>query len=166
MELNAVQKEAIKQLYVEMYDALIAYAYAILQNYEFAEKAVQETFEIACGKPEIILNSQNPKGWLMNTLKNVLHNTKRSRAKMDKLRISLLQSNQWESEACYDDVDVDVLYSDLLENTNYQLLKKLSMEQKTIVEISDELGISVEACTKRVQRARKALKKKISENEK
>ena len=85
---------------------------------------------------------------------------------MNSLLVSLLQLNQWNTKGCYDEVDVDVLYSNLLGDADYQLLKKVALEQKTLLEISCELGISVEACTKRVQRARKALRKKLSENEK
>ena len=166
VETKMNQDEEIKRLYMEMYDSLISYAYAVLQNNALAEEAVQETFRIACVKPNALFVSKNPKGWIVNTLKNVINNTKRSRAKMNSLLVSLLQSNKWNITGCYDEVDVDVLYSNLLGDADYQLLKKVALEQKTLLEISYELGISVEACTKRVQRARKALRKKLSENEK
>ena len=166
VETKMNQDEEIKRLYMEMYDSLISYAYAVLQNNALAEEAVQETFRIACVKPNALFDSKNPKGWIVNTLKNVINNTKRSRAKMNSLLVSLLQSNKWNIKGCYDEVDVDVLYSNLLGDADYQLLKKVALEQKTLLEISCELGISVEACTKRVQRARKALRKKLSENEK
>lgn len=166
VETKMNQDEEIKRLYMEMYDSLISYAYAVLQNNALSEEAVQETFRIACVKPNALFDSKNPKGWIVNTLKNVINNTKRSRAKMNSLLVSLLQSNKWSIKGCYDEVDVDVLYSNLLGDADYQLLKKVALEQKTLLEISCELGISVEACTKRVQRARKALRKKLSENEK
>ena len=64
------QRKQLEQLYREMNDLLKGYAYSKLADWSRAEEAVQETFRIACGKQEILLDSENPKGWLMNTLKD------------------------------------------------------------------------------------------------
>ena len=69
----------LEQLYREMYDWLLGYANASLSNPSRAEEAVQETFRIACDKQTTLLESDNPKGWLVNTLKGVLRNFSRKR---------------------------------------------------------------------------------------
>ena len=44
-----------------------------LRDHCLAEEAVQETFRIACAKADRLAESENRQGWLINTLKNVLH---------------------------------------------------------------------------------------------
>lgn len=164
--LHINQENEIRKLYLEMYGLLMGYARSILQDYALAEEAVQETFRIACSKPDNLLTSENPKGWLINTLKNVLRNTRRSKAKTNTLLAALLQSDQWKVDGSYDEIGVDVLYSNVSEDKDFQLIKKIVLEQRTMLEAANELGITVEACTKRFQRAKKSLRKKLSENEK
>ena len=65
----------IEALYLEMFELLFSYARSSLENDSLAEEAVQETFRIACLKPSELCASPNPKGWLVNTLKNVIRNT-------------------------------------------------------------------------------------------
>ena len=77
--MNLQQNEEIKRLYLEMYSKLFDYAFSFLKNESLAEEAVQNTFQIACQKPEKVCNSPNPQGWLVITLKNVISNTVKSR---------------------------------------------------------------------------------------
>ena len=61
--MDKEQSRFIEQLYMEMYDMLITYARCALQEESLAEEAVQETFRIACQKPESLRESPNPNGW-------------------------------------------------------------------------------------------------------
>ena len=63
--MDKEQSKFIEQLYMEMYDMLITYARCALQEESLAEEAVQETFRIACQKPESLRDSPNPNGWLV-----------------------------------------------------------------------------------------------------
>jgi len=76
--MNAWYSKEIDRLYLQMYPMLFEYARSSLSSDALAEEAVQDTFIIACQKPEALCESPNPEGWLVNTLKNVLSNTKRS----------------------------------------------------------------------------------------
>ena len=58
--MNAEQRKEIEQLYMQMYDMLTAYARSSLSEEALAEEAVQETFRIACQKPEDLCDSPNP----------------------------------------------------------------------------------------------------------
>ena len=71
---EARQRELLKTLYLEHYHTLFLYARAVLQDPDLAEEAVQDTFCIACGKQARVAASENPAGWLVQTLKNVLRN--------------------------------------------------------------------------------------------
>ncbi|MGN1031100.1 MAG: RNA polymerase sigma factor [Butyricicoccaceae bacterium] len=160
--MDTNQEEQIRRLYLEMYDLLLAYAYSVLKNYALAEEAVQDTFRIACAKADQLLASPNPQGWLKNTLKYVLLNMQHSRARLNNLMIELIQSDQWKAQGKCDEEDVDVLYSDLSQDENFQLLKEIILKQRSMLEVAQQLGISVEACKKRVQRAKKDLQTKLS----
>ena len=157
------QARYIEQLYTDMYGSLYSYAYGILKNTHLSEESVQETFQIACSKPTDLMSSKNPKGWLMNVLKNVLRNTLRKRATLKK----------YVAEAESADIDliagpapgsnVDLMYSDMVTEAEFQLLKWVAIDQYTMLEAAETLGITVEACKKRVQRAGKKLRRKIEE---
>ena len=43
-----------------------------------------------------------------------------------------------------------------------QLLKRIALDRCTMLEVAQDLGISVETCKKRVQRARKRLQQKLA----
>ena len=55
--------------------------------------------------------------------------------------------------------DPDLLYENLKDDEDYLLLKRLSEPGATIASVAAELGIGVSACSKRIQRARKRLRK-------
>jgi DNA-directed RNA polymerase specialized sigma24 family protein len=71
------QNERIEQLFREMFKTLYIYAKNALGEHSLAEDATQETFCTACAKSDECLQSGNPEGWLMKTLKNVVRNTRR-----------------------------------------------------------------------------------------
>ena len=50
------------------------------------------------------------------------------------------------------------MYRDLLGSEDFKLLKKIILEKYPLSEAAEELNISVEACKKRVQRAKKKLR--------
>lgn len=150
--------EKIEQLYREMYELLYAYAYSALHSHMQAEDAVQETFRIACVRRSEVFSSPNPKGWLRITLKHVIYSIWH-RNKNKKKLIAYLTADK---EPCMmDEIDIDVLFSDIADSEEYQLIKRIAIENCSIAELAQDLDISVEACKKRVQRARKKLQKKI-----
>lgn len=151
--------KAVEKLYKEMYPVLNTYAMRILKDNNLVEEAIQDAFCIACAKREQFLSSENPQGWIMLTLKNVMQNMQRSLAKR-RQHISL------DDDVCMaagpsEFMSVDLLFGDVSESADFQILKRIAIDQCTIVELSEELGVSVEACKKRVQRARKRLRKKL-----
>lgn len=164
MSLNHNQRQLIEDLYREMYYLLSAYAQSALNDRSLAEEAVQDTFRIACAKADNFFSSPNPKGWLLNTLRNVIHNTVRSRAYLNNLVVSSLDLDENIIPGNTDTPGIDFIYSDLTDNEDYKLLKKIALEKYSMLEAAQELGISVEACKKRVQRAKKKLKKHFEDN--
>ena len=152
-------KAEVEQLYKEMYPALHIYALRILADDALAEEAVQDAFCIACAKREQFLSSPNPQGWIMLTLKHVMQNILRSQARLQRL-LSLDAGENLPAEAG-ELMSVDLLFGDVASSEDFRLLKRVALDQCTIPELAQELGVSVEACKKRVQRARKRLQKKL-----
>ena len=62
MSLNQEEEEYIERLYREMYTRLCIYAMSALGSKALAEEAVQDTFRIACIKPDGLMSSKNPRG--------------------------------------------------------------------------------------------------------
>lgn len=156
-------EDPITKLYYEMHGRMIAYAFSVLRDRNLAEEVVQDTFCIFCTKATTTLQHENPRGWLMRTLQNVMRNMQRHRAAMNRLIMESLQVENLEELLVYDEEDVDLLYEDLAARADFQLLKRVVLDGCTMLEAAEEYGISVEACKKRIQRIRAYLKKKLSD---
>ena len=159
--MDAKQKKQIEKLYLEMYDKLMAYARSSLENEALAEEAVQETFHIACQKPEKLCGSMNPQGWLVLTLRNTIRNMKSSRATARRIVEQYLMTQIKESAVSEDRIDPSVLYENVANMEEFKLLAEMAIEGRSHEEMARKRGISVDACKKRVQRAKETLQKKI-----
>ena len=159
MGSNEPWQSDLEEMYREMYPTLYAYALRILKDHALAEEAIQDTFCIACAKREQALSNPKPRGWLMLTLKHVMQNMLRAQRKVQ--RLLFLTAGEEQPAEAPELLDVDVLFGDVSDSEDFRLLKRIALDQCTIVELAQDLGISVEACKKRVQRARKRLQKKL-----
>ena len=160
--MNARQRLEIERLYFELFEQMRIYAVSALENEALAEEAVQETFRIACMKPEQLCDSPNPKGWLFNTLKYVIQNTRKIRNRATNLLAEYTAHREVSPQWSVDVIDPDILYEDVLNSEEYQLLKAYALEGKSLLELAQERGITLNACKKRLQRAKEMLKHKIS----
>lgn len=161
MELTAEQCKRIEAFYLDMYDLLLIYARNSLDNESLAEEAIQETFRIVCTKPEDLLSSPNPKGWIVNALKYTIQNMKRSRDKANALLTQYLASNSGGGGVSEDRISLEVTYENVAHSEEFQLIKEMAVEGKSHLEMAQSRGISVAACKKRVQRAKEFLRRKI-----
>lgn len=164
MGLNQEEEKYIEQLYREMYTCLFFYAKNAQGNKTLAEEAVQDTFRIACIKPESLMSSKNPRGWLINTLKNVIRNRRRTEARLNNLLLAAMSAYEPQVKATVDTAEFHAAYSNALGEDDFQLLINIVIRRYSMLEAAEELGISVEACKKRVQRAKKRLQKIIEKD--
>ena len=88
--MDEAKKQQVEKLYYETYEFLFWYAFSSQRDRPLAEEAVQSTFLIACSKPQSLLGSPNPCGWLTSTLKNVLRNMSASRIRQLRMLQRLL----------------------------------------------------------------------------
>lgn len=153
---NKEQQDFIAGLYMKMRLHLCTYAMRVLDNRDLAEEAVQDTFRIACAKADTLCKSENPEGWVFNTLKYVLKNTQRSIARMSKLVACALAGDQL-VVSDGSEVEFEATYSSMLGERDFQLVKMIVLEQCTMLDAANRMGISVGACRKRLQRAKRRL---------
>ena len=156
--MNASERAFVEKLYIETAESLLSYARRLLGDKSLAEEAVQDAFRVACSRPTSVMESENPQGWMMNTLKNVARNIVRSRARSAAF-ITKMESEERANRDPGEIDDPDLLYADLRENEDYKLIKRLSEPGATIASVAKELGIPTATCGKRIQRARERLKK-------
>lgn len=167
MSVNEKQSEFIETMYRQMYPQLLNYSYNAFQNYSMAQEAVNEAFRIACEKPDEFMNSPNPKGWITLTLKYAIKNILRNKVRIQKTMFASISAGQAEPATSRDDaVSLDAMYSNIIDPEDYRLLKLVILERWSLLEAAEEFGISLEACKKRVQRAKKKMKQKLTEADK
>lgn len=154
------ENHEIEKLYIEFYNQLFCYAKSTLRNDALAEEAVQDTFRIACMKPDEVCGSPNPKGWLLKTLRYIVYNMVRCQARANRMMtLSMLEFDE-DSDSKSDNMNLDVLYENLAETEEFKIIRGVA-EGKSMLELAEERGISISACKKRVQRARQVLQKKF-----
>ena len=159
--MNVTHSKMIEELYLEMFDKLKAYAHSVLESDALAEEAVQETFRIACQKPESVYNSPNPQGWIFNTLKYTIRNIQCSRANTKRLLEMYLLAHAGDAAFSDDRLSIEITYENVADTEEFQLLKELAIEGKSHEEMAKARGITVSACKKRVQRAKEKLQQKL-----
>jgi len=163
MDINEKYLKFIETLYIKNASLLFNYANIILSNTSLAEEAVQETFVIACIKQHALENSPNPEGWLMNTLKNVCRNIQKNRnyylSRILSLNESVLGTTALESDNLW-----ETNVQDFISKEDFMILKKIILDGYSYKDLAKELGISIEACKKRAQRAKQRFRKNYNKN--
>ena len=154
----------IEALYVKQYEMLLTYAMRTLKNDALAEEAVQETFRIACQKADVLYQSENKEGWLLNTLKNVILNIERMQFRTNR-KMAEFATLLADFPDRNNSIDLDVLYRDIASTEEYILIKERVIEGKSISELALSRGISIAACKKRIQRAKQVLRKRLEKIE-
>ena len=155
------QDHKIEKLYLEMFDKMKIYANCSLDNEALAEEAVQETFRIACQKPEQLCESVNPQGWLVQTLKYTIRNMQSNRATAKRIVEKYLMAQFSDLAFSEDKLELNVLYENVADTEEFKLLAEMAIEGRSHLEMATSRGISVSACKKRVQRAKETLRKKM-----
>ena len=161
--MDTAYHREIERLYLLMYDKLFVYARSTLSNDSLAEEAVQETFRIACTKPEALCTSANPKGWLVITLKNVISNMRKNRMTASRILTDYISAQVQELAISEDGIRFELLYENIAELEEFKLIKEMAIDGRSQLEMAQSRGISLNACKKRVQRAKEVLRKKIRE---
>jgi DNA-directed RNA polymerase specialized sigma24 family protein len=154
--------QRLAALYASMYDVLYQKTMLRYRDPDFAEDVIHETFAIACAECQQLLKHPCPEGWLLVTARHVAERKHRLR---DYHVLPLDDAEQIPSSRPDDPADLlepDVLYADLAQTKEFQLVRELTEGQLTQGEAAAKRGITQVAYRKRIQRAKKSLAEKIS----
>ncbi|MBQ8830218.1 MAG: sigma-70 family RNA polymerase sigma factor [Oscillospiraceae bacterium] len=138
------------------------YAKCRLGDDELAEEAVQETFRVACERQEQVITSENPRGWMMETLKYTIRSIMRERVYLNKL-YTILRGEGTSDELT--DENVDIMYSDIIKEEDFEMLKMIVLGNCTLKDTAEHFGITYGACRKRISRLKQRLQKILAEEE-
>lgn len=161
MKLDPQMLDYIESLYRKEALLLFRYSKILFSNPSIAEETVQETFIIACLNYKKLTASPNPEGWIMNTHKNVCRNFQKTNNRYLKRIISLNEiplSSQY-TEDLYDENAV----ASFVTAEDFIILKKIILDGYSHKDLAEELGISIDACKKRFQRAKQRFKQNFYE---
>ncbi|MDR1329333.1 MAG: sigma-70 family RNA polymerase sigma factor [Oscillospiraceae bacterium] len=165
--MNREKDDFLAELYQEMKDRLYSYAYMNIRDYHRAEELVQDVFLLASQKIDSVMQSPNPRGWLVNALQFVLKREYRSHLNIQKAFVE--QSAYTEdmedstSNSAEDEAFKMLELSSMFKADEWHLLKRAYIERYTIAEIAEELGIEYAACAKRLQKASNKARKLFGE---
>jgi len=162
--LTQEQVDFIDKYYTNMYSKLFFYAYSVMRDRGLSEEAVQEAFGTACNKIDKFCNSPNPKGWLVNTLKNEIRNIEKNRRVLSRYFVESIDVERLQTETLPTDHNIDLQFGNAAKEPDFALLKRIVLDKYTMLEAATELGITVEACKKRVQRIKKKIKDELLED--
>ena len=110
------------------------------------------------GKGSVYMN------WLVKTLKFTINNIKRNRECARQVLSGYLMEQQEGRGYSEDKLELRLLYEDIFSTEDFQLIKELAVDGKSHLEMAQARGISVNACKKRVQRAKEKLWKKMKKD--
>lgn len=86
-ELTPKQEEKFEKLYKEMYPVVLRYLKTVVQENDWVEDVVQETFWLAYNKFDELEEHLNIRGWLMKTAKYKLQNMQRKMREWEHMSI-------------------------------------------------------------------------------
>ena len=139
MSLNQEEEKYIEHR--EMYTRLCFYAKNALGSRTLAEETVQDTFRIACIKPDSLMNSQNPHGWLINTLKNVIRNRQRTEARLSNALLVAMSVCEPQAKANVETAEFHAAYSDALGKDDFQLLINIVIRKYSMLEAAEACSV-------------------------
>lgn len=153
------------QLYIEQFDFLYYLACSMLHDDHLGYDLVQDTFQVAFMKIEELMHHPNPAGWLVQTMKYKAAHIQRDQKLLLELNEAVMAHNDGTSVFEEHEDDWKKRWLNVLSEAELTMLQKYYGEGYPIQTVAQEQGIGVEACYKRLQRAKKKIRKLIEQNE-
>ena len=155
--LENAERQYVQELYLEHYPALRRAAWNLGFRGEAVEDWLQETFLVAIQRIDVLKRHENPRAYLIQVLRNVighqLRSMKYAAQVLEKLRVPESAEEEYR-----DETDPATLYRGLVSDEELRLLIRFYLEGWSQKELAGELDIDIEACSKRIQRAKAHLR--------
>lgn len=170
MEEKTGQSCFFTDLYDRQFLKMWTLAVALVKNSAQAEEIVQDAFVEVLAHEESVRQKEHPELWLQKVVKNKSLHVLRERnrcAKAFAVLESQCPAEPLEPKEFREVEEADSLkgikekISETLDPRELRLLQRVAMEGASYKTVSQELGLSVGACQKKVQRIREKLRKVI-----
>ena len=156
--LTEAEDEFLKGIYRDLYKFLTKLAEDKLYDGQNAEDIVQETFITASINVKKLMQSENPRGWLVNTLKYKAARENRARMRFYQV---FQEVDIYDMLVAREDA-YDFEFFDILGKPEYKVLRLIIVDGYDAKEAAVLLGISYEACRKRIQTAKRQFEQEFS----
>lgn len=160
----------LENLYRTYFPMLRRYASCALEQPELAEEVVQDAFHEAAQHIDTLMEHPNPGGWLKLTVKNKISHARRGMNRYMLRFISLDACGTYKSKIPSVEDSLPQQTESLLQaiqkvltEEEWQLLRRVTLERASYKTVSEELGLTVWTCQKRVQRIREKLRVSLQE---
>lgn len=162
------RSEWVEGLFREEYPKLVGFANKRLQNEDQAQELVQETFKLLWEKSEDLQDHPNIRGWLRSTLKNkLLIFWRTGQTDLERFvycELDTVADPAGSSEELLTrltEAEILAVARKKLSAEDYHHLLRITVDGASHAAVSQELGISISASQKRLERSRAVLKKEF-----
>ena len=143
------EDEFFGSLYKDNYDLMIKISFRLTGDIELAQDLTQETFALALFNMRKLRGHENPAGWLVITLRNMINNERRRSTFRRHISLEELPIEP----GTYDDTSIEELLPGKLSDEDKEILRLRFEKRLDYKEIAALLGITESGCRSRLSRA-------------
>ena len=162
--MDEIANRFIAEIYHTYYRRLYILAYSILGKQAEAEVAVQEAFAVACQKPEELMRSENPVGWMKSTVRYRALHILEDQKRIASLFMSLEPLDHSKEPSCSDSSDSELaeFCQSVVTEDEFAFFLRIAKGSSSIREEAQRQNIKLATCYKRFERIRKKLQQALS----
>lgn len=157
-QLESAEQEYIHTLCITYYPTLKKWTGTLGFYGEVVDDWLQETFLVAIQRIGTLRKCKNPGAYLTQILRNVIGHQLRNRTYAAQIAEKMQDTEISDQDEYMDEPDPEILYRGLVSDEELSLLIRFYLEGWSQKDLARDLGIDVEACKKRIQRAKAHLK--------
>lgn len=157
MQVEQEYWDFIENLYREEGKSLYCYAKTVFHNTAITEEVVQETFLLICKNAEKLKDNTNLKSHIFHIHKVVCGRLQHQYNKYIQKLLSLQADNQnFEITKNFSNEENNL--GQYVNEKEFFILQKIILDGYSYQELAEELGITLNVCKKRIQRAKEHFK--------
>lgn len=160
------QESQFAGFYREHLNKLVVLAYSLTHEWQLAKDVVQDSFQktLEPVKLQAFLSSEDPVRWMRSMVRNTARNAVRARNRQLKWLISYEECTPLSTNDVYpSEHDTLVRCQELLTSEELRLLKRVTLDGLSHIDAAGELGISMWACYKRVEKIKRKLREALKD---
>lgn len=155
-----------ERFYFNTKNVVYQYLYQHVCDFFETEDIAQETYLIALEDWEMLQEHPNPAGWLLQTAKNICSQYHRHVFYKTESFEEYLEREMPYDEPAYDQVVMEDILERVYNKNELSIARKYFLENDSLEELSEELGVTINSLRSRLFRMRRRMKSYIESGEK